>query len=110
MCASSHVCVCTSEFCTNEYFYVCVSMLASAMLGICVVGHLCGCLRVLVNVRLSTCMCVVARIGLCPCTPEFVRVSLCTRDRPNFVYVFVFGPETADLPVSGLFRIRFFRF
>src|SRR6218665_3388347 len=32
------------------------------------------------------------------------------RDRPNFVYVFVFGPETADLPVSGLFRIRFFRF
>src|SRR6218665_1350183 len=32
------------------------------------------------------------------------------RDRPNFVYVFVFGSETADLPVSGLFRIRFFSF
>src|SRR6218665_4229828 len=36
--------------------------------------------------------------------------KLCNRDRPNFVFVFVFGPETADLPVSGLFRIRFFVF
>ena len=30
------------------------------------------------------------------------------RDRPKFV--FVFGAETADLPVSALFRFRFFVF
>src|SRR6218665_173487 len=52
-------------------------------------------------------LCAFVSRLVCACTHahSLKGTLLRSRDRPNFVYVFVFGPETADFAGSGLFLV-----